>query len=396
MFLSYSRHSKAVMMYPYGRGRAGMIIGIVGGGQLGRMLTLAAKPLGLDVVVIDPGAHCPAEQVGARQIVANLYDPVALKELAAAVDYITVEIEHLDAGALAELEKDGAVINPSPSTISLIQDKFAQKQFLQERGVPVAPFAEITGERSARDALRSFGGAMIVKTRHGAYDGRGNMVVRSEKELADALQKFDDKALYAEGLIDFERELAVMVARDMKGNVTLYPIVQTIHERNICTEVLVPAPVSAAATQKAEAIARQVAELLSGAGTLGVELFLTRDGTVLVNEIAPRVHNSGHYTTEACRTGQFEQHIRAIADLPLGDTSLVVPAAVMINILGERDGPTQVKGTPDVLAIPGASLHLYGKSPTKIDRKMGHITVTAKDVETAQTLARQARKALSI
>ena len=373
-----------------------MIIGIVGGGQLGRMLTLAAKPLGLDVVVIDPGAHCPAEQVGARQIVANLYDPVALKKLAAAADYITVEIEHLDAGALAELEKDGAVINPSPSTISLIQDKFAQKQFLQERRVPVAPFAEITGERSARDALKSFGGAMIVKTRHGAYDGRGNMVVSNEKELADALQKFDDKALYAEGLIDFERELAVMVARDMKGNVALYPIVQTIHERNICTEVLVPAPVSAAATQKAEAIARQVAELLSGAGTLGVELFLTRDGTVLVNEIAPRVHNSGHYTTEACRTSQFEQHIRAIASLPLGDTSLVVPAAVMINILGERDSPTQVKGTPDVLAIPGASLHLYGKSPTKIDRKMGHITVTAKDVATAQTLARKARKALSI
>jgi 5-(carboxyamino)imidazole ribonucleotide synthase len=372
------------------------VIGIVGGGQLGRMLTLAAKPLGFDVVVVDPGEHCPAEQVGARQIVANLYDSAALQELAAAADYITVEIEHLDADALAKLEESGAVINPSPSTIRLIQDKFAQKQFLLEKGVPLAPFAEITGESSARDALARFGGQMIVKTRHGAYDGRGNMVVRSEAELADALKKFEGRALYAEGLIDFERELAVMVARDQRSNVALYPIVQTIHERNICTEVLVPAPVSADVTQKAEAVARQVAELLSGAGTFGIELFLTKDGDVLVNEIAPRVHNSGHYTTEACRTGQFEQHIRAVAGLPLGDTSLVVPAAVMINILGERDGPTQVKGTPDVLAIPGASLHLYGKSPTKVDRKMGHITVTAKDVETARKLARKARSLLSI
>lgn len=371
-------------------------IGIVGGGQLGRMLTLAAKPLGFDVIVVDPGENCPAEQVGARQIVANLYDKKALKELAATADYLTVEIEHLDAEVLAKLEQSGAVVNPAPSTIRLVQDKFAQKQFLHEHGVPVAPFAEITGERSARDALAHFGGQMIVKTRHGAYDGRGNMVVRNETELAEALVKFDGKALYAEGLVDFERELAVMVARDMHGAVALYPIVQTVHERNICTEVLVPAPVSAEVTQKAEAVARQVAELLGGAGTFGIELFLTRDGKVLVNEIAPRVHNSGHYTTEACRTGQFEQHIRAIAGLPLGDTSLVVPAAVMINVLGERDSPTQVKGTSDVLAIPGASLHLYGKSPTKIDRKMGHITVTADSVETAQKLARQARKAFSV
>ncbi len=372
------------------------VIGIVGGGQLGRMLTLAAKPLGFNVTVIDPGEHCPAEQVGARQIVGNLYDEMALKQLAAEADFITVEIEHLDAEALSKIEKSGAVINPSPATIRLIQDKYAQKVFLRENSVPVAPFVEISDEYSARNALKKFGGQMIVKTRHGAYDGRGNMVVRSEQELKGALQKFDGKALYAEGLIDFERELAVMIARDMRGNIALYPIVQTVHERNICTEVLVPAPVSANITKKAETVAQQVAGLLSGAGTFGIELFLTRSGDILVNEIAPRVHNSGHYTTEACRTGQFEQHIRAIAGLPLGDTSLVVPAAVMINILGERDGPTQVKGTPDVLAIPGASLHLYGKSPTKIDRKMGHITVTAKSVEDAQKSARRARKALDI
>lgn len=384
-----------IMSMQQGEGSA-PVIGIVGGGQLGRMLTLAAKPLGFNVTVIDPGEHCPAEQVGARQIMANLYDEVALKQLAKEADFITVEIEHLDAEALGRLEQSGAAINPSPATIRLVQDKFAQKEFLHEKGVPLAPFAEITGETSARDALREFGGQMIVKTRHGAYDGRGNMVVRSEKDLAEALQKFDGKALYGEGLVDFERELAVMVARDMQGSVALYPIVQTVHERNICTEVLVPAPVSAEIIQKAETVARQVAELLTGAGTFGIELFLTKSGDVLVNEIAPRVHNSGHYTTEACRVGQFEQHIRAISGLPLGDTSLVVPAAVMINILGERDGPTEVKGTPVVLGIPGASLHLYGKSPTKVDRKMGHITVTANSVEEARKLAHRARKALDI
>jgi 5-(carboxyamino)imidazole ribonucleotide synthase len=372
------------------------VIGIVGGGQLGRMLTLAAKSLGFDVVVVDSGEHCPAEQVGARQIVGNLYDPDALARLAAEADYITVEIEHLDADALENLEKSGATINPSPSTIRLIQDKFAQKQFLHEKDVPLAPFVEITEESSAQDALVEFGGTMIVKTRHGAYDGRGNMVVRSEADLHQALNRFAGQALYAEGLVDFERELAVMVARDQKGAVELYPIVQTIHERNICTEVIVPAPISAEITTKAATVARQVAELLSGAGTFGIELFLTKTGDVLVNEIAPRVHNSGHYTTEACRVGQFEQHIRAIAGLPLGDTSLVVPAAVMINILGERNGETKVKGTADVLAVPGASLHLYGKSPTKVDRKMGHITVTAADVKTAQKLARRARKAFDI
>lgn len=376
--------------------RSRKTIGIVGGGQLGRMLTLAAKPLGFDVVVVDPGEHCPAEQVGARQIVAHLYDEKALRKLAADTDYITVEIEHLDAQTLAKIEKSGAAINPSSATIQLIQDKFAQKQFLAEKGVPLAPFAEITGADFARDVFERFGGEMIIKTRHGAYDGRGNMVVRSEFDLAEALKRFEGKALYAEGLVDFERELAVMIARDMHGNVALYPIVQTIHERNICTEVLVPAPVSGAVMKKAEKVARQVAELLSGAGTFGIEMFLTRDGDVLVNEIAPRVHNSGHYTTEACRTSQFEQHVRAIAGLPLGNTSLVVPAAVMINILGERDGETEVKGTPNVLAIPGASLHLYGKSPTKIDRKMGHITVTANTVEKAQKLARKARKVLDI
>ena len=371
-------------------------IGIVGGGQLGRMLTLAALPLGFRVVVVDPGANCPAAQVGAEQILANLYDTDALKELAKKSDYITVEIEHLDTKVLEELAASGTHINPAPSTIRLIQDKFAQKQFLAKAGVPVAPFSDITDRNAALKSLENYGGSMIMKTRHGAYDGRGNMVVRSAKDIDTALAAFEGRALYAEALVDFECELATMVARSMTGDIAIYPITQTIHERNICVETLTPAPVNAAIHEKAAAVARSVAELLDGAGTFGIEMFLTKEGDILINEIAPRVHNSGHYTTEAIRTSQFEQHVRAITGLPLGSVDMLVPAAVMVNILGKRDGPTEIRGVAEVLAIPGVSLHLYGKSPTKIDRKMGHITATAVTMAEARKNAHTAEELLTI
>lgn len=371
-------------------------IGIVGGGQLGRMLTLAALPLGFRVVVIDPGTNSPAAQVGAEEITANLYDTAALEELAQRTDHITVEIEHLDADALEALAAQGYEINPAPKTIKLIQDKYQQKEFLHKANVPVAPFAALTDVASAKKALKKFGGKMLIKTRHGAYDGRGNMVVSSDNDINKAFELFSDKKLYAEGFVPFEKELAVMVARSKKGDVALYPIVQTVHERNICLEVMAPAPVNDVVRAKAESVALRVANLLEGAGTFGIEMFLTSDGDVLVNEIAPRVHNSGHYTTEACRTSQFEQHVRAIAGLPLGDTSMVVPAASMVNILGEHNHPTEVIGLDEVLDIPHVSVHLYGKSPTKVDRKMGHITATGDDVAVAKKRARSARKKLSI
>lgn len=371
-------------------------IGIVGGGQLGRMLTLAALPLGFKVVVVDPGAHCPAEQVGAEQIVGNLYDETALKQLAEKADYLTVEIEHLDTAVLEAIAKSGVPINPAPATIRLIQDKFLQKQFFSDAGVPVAPFTEITGHEAALAALKAYGGSMIMKTRHGAYDGRGNMVVRSSQDVDKALAAFDGRQLYAEALIDFECELAVMVARSTQGEIAVYPITQTIHERNICVETLTPAPVGKAIHEKATTIAQSVAELLEGAGTYGIEMFLTKDGRILINEIAPRVHNSGHYTTEAIRTSQFEQHIRAIAGLPLGSVEMLVPAAVMVNILGKRDGPTALKGLAEALAIPAVSVHLYGKSPTKVDRKMGHVTATGATIEEARKRAEKAERIISV
>ena len=371
-------------------------IGIIGGGQLGRMLTLAALPLGFRVVVINPEPNSPAAQVGAEEIVANLYDPAALQQLAQTSDYITIEIEHLDVNALDEIAKLGKPVNPSPEIIRIIQDKYAQKEFLVKAGIPVAESVAIGSVEDARKALQNFDGKMLIKTRLGAYDGRGNMVIESDADIDTAFEQFAGTPLYAERFVPFDKELAVMVARSMDGDIALYPIVQTIHERNICVEVLAPAPVEKDSIQKATAVAKSVAELLKGAGTFGVEMFLTKDGNVLVNEIAPRVHNSGHYTTEATRTSQFEQHVRAISGLPLGDTSLIVPAAAMINILGERDGPTKLDGLNEALALPQTSVHLYGKSPTKVDRKMGHITSTGKTIEEARGRARQARKALSI
>jgi len=370
-------------------------IGIVGGGQLGRMLTLAAKPLGFEVVVLDSNENCPAEQVGARRIAGDLYDSQALKELADAVDVITIEIEHLNTDALEQIAKTTPV-HPAPASVRMIQDKYLQKISLRENNIAVADFVEIIDKDSAKQALVQFGGEMILKTRHGAYDGRGNAKISSEAELLTALDKFGNAKLYAEKLVPFAKELAVMVARDTKGNINTYPVTETIHERNICIETLTPAQVPIDILKNADDLARQVASSLEGAGVFGIEMFLTEDKQVLVNEIAPRVHNSGHYTMNGCTTSQFEQHIRAITGLPLGDTQLLVPAIVMRNLLGRRDGETKVNGLSTALSLPNASVHLYGKSPTKIDRKMGHINVVARNLKIAQDNANKAIEKLSI
>jgi 5-(carboxyamino)imidazole ribonucleotide synthase len=371
-------------------------IGIIGGGQLGRMLTLAALPLGFRVIVVEPTSNSPAAQVGATEITGSLYDKHALERLAKMADCLTVEIEHLDAGTLAQIASLGKPVNPSPQTILMIQDKLRQKEFLQTAGIAVAPFAPIESPEDALRIWKQYGNKMLIKTRHGAYDGRGNMVVESEADIKQALQRFQGQEIYAEQFIPFKKELAVMVARSSDGTVCAYPVAETIHQRNICLEVKVPAAITATERRKAEKLAIQTATHLEGAGVFGIEMFLTTKGEVLINELAPRVHNSGHYTIDACRTSQFEQHIRAISGLPLGATDMVVPAAVTINILGERDGPTELSGLNDALALPHTSVHIYGKSPTRIDRKMGHITTTGTTVAEAQKRAKAARKRINL
>jgi phosphoribosylaminoimidazole carboxylase PurK protein len=263
-------------------------------------------------------------------------------------------------------------------------------------GIPVADFVQITDEESALKALTDFGGKMLLKTRHGAFDGRGNAVVSNPTELREAYETFGGNDLYAERFVPFTDELAVVLAKDIQGNVEVYPVVQTVHQRNICLEVLMPAPVKPTVADNATQIALDIAQYLEGAGVFAIEMFVVGDDEVIINEIAPRVHNSGHLTIEACETSQFEQHVRAITGMPLGSTLMKVPAAAMVNILGERDGPTEVKGLEDAQSVEGTTVHLYGKSPTKVDRKMGHVTSVGDTVEEARGRAQKARKLISI
>lgn len=365
-------------------------IGIIGGGQLGQMLTQAALPLGFKVIVLDPGDNCPAAQAGAKQIVKN-YDQANIEELASQVNFLTTEFEEgLDPNGLEKL----ANLNPSAKTIGLILDKLAQKDYLSKNGVAMGAYAAIEPAAEAYKLLDEYGGKMLIKTRRGGYDGYGNRVVLTRQQIDQALKDFEGKPVYAEAFVPFAKELAVMVVRGNDGQVATYPVVETIQKNNICHQVLAPAQVDESIRQKALAMAKQVAGLFDGAGAFGIEMFLV-DGEVYLNEIAPRVHNSGHYTIEACTTSQFENHIRAVTGMELGPTDMTTPAAVMINILGERNGPVELGGIEAAEAL-GAKVHIYGKSPTKIGRKMGHITVTGDNLEEVRERAEAARKLISI
>lgn len=371
-------------------------IGIVGGGQLGRMLCFAAKKLGFEVTVIDPTPNSPAGQVADAQILADYSDAAAIKKLSQQCDYITFEIELADNKVLAKISQQGKPVNPAVETLGLIKDKLAQKEFLHQHGIPVALFRPVETEADVLIAGRDFGYPLMLKARFDAYDGRGNAVIKTKKNISAAFKKLAGRKLYVEQWVPFKKELAIMIARNITGAVAAYPLTQTIHKNNICHLVLAPAPVDEAVTKQAVRLAKKTAKHLQGAGMFGIEMFLSKNNQVLINELAPRVHNSGHYTTEACLTSQFEQHIRAVTGLPLGSTQMVTPAAVMINILGQRHGPAQTRGLEKALALANVSVHIYGKAETKLERKMGHITVTANSINQALVTAKRARKYLTI
>jgi 5-(carboxyamino)imidazole ribonucleotide synthase len=371
-------------------------IGTVGGGQLGRMLTVDAKRLGFWVTVIDPTPGSPAAQVGAEQIVAPLTDETATRQLASLSDFLTVEIEHTNTTVLRELRETGVRVNPSPETLDILRDKLAQKQFLQSAGIPTADFVAVNDRGDILEAAREFTYPFVVKSRFGGYDGRGNAVISSEEAIDTAMRRFEGQPLYAERFVPFQKELAIMLARSMSGDIATYPVVETIHRNSICHTVLAPAPIDRKAYVQAEELGKVIMQHLKGAGVFGIEMFLTEDSKVLINELAPRVHNTGHYTIEACITSQFEQHVRAITALPLGETDMIVPAAVMVNILGERQGIAQLNGLTDALSVPNVGVHVYGKANTKPERKMGHITAIANNLEEAQRNAQLARTLISI
>lgn len=372
------------------------MIGVVGDGQLVRMMMPAIKRLGFEATVVGLVKNSPAEQMGAKQILASLTDEVATLQLAEVANYLTYEIEHINAVVLQKLAEEGKMVNPSPETLLMIKDKLKQKEFLRSVGIPVADFVGVRDKEDILEVAEMFGGKFLLKSRTGGYDGRGNAVIKSVEDIDAALTKFGDAPLYAERYVPFSDELAVMAARSMSGDIAMYPVVKTIHERNICETVIAQRKNTSEKYKRAEEMAYAVMQNLKGAGVFGIEMFATEDGKVLINEIAPRVHNSGHYTIEACETDQFEQHVRAITGLPLGNPEMKVGAAVMKNILGRRQGPAQLTGLAKALKIPNVHVHNYGKAETKVDRKMGHITVTGEYWDLVLANALRARELIEI
>jgi 5-(carboxyamino)imidazole ribonucleotide synthase len=347
-------------------------LGIIGGGQLGMMITEAAKNLSehiSEIIVLDPTENCPAAQAGAKQIVGDFKDELAILKLAEQSDIITYEIESGNTDVLSKLK---AKIEPSPSTLGIIQDKFSQKTFLSENELPVSQFYEITSLGDLHEKIKELGLPVLLKSRRDAYDGRGNFKITSSDEIEKAYQHFDGKSLMVEKFVNFKMEVSVIAARNTKGDIATYPLVENIHENNILKMTIAPARTSDDVISNAGDIAKKTMEVLKGAGVFGVEMFIDQDDKIIINEIAPRVHNSGHHTLQSCKTSQFEQHIRAILGLDLGSTDLI-HKTVMCNILGPDEFEGKYKSVQ--LEKDGVYLKMYGKDISKPQRKIGHFNV---------------------
>ena len=303
------------------------ILGIIGGGQLGMMLTEAAHNMKneiSEVIVLDPTENCPAAKVGAEQIIADFKDEESIKKLSELSDIITYEIESGNSDVLKKLEAN-TEINPSPETLRIIQDKFLQKQFLQENGIGVAEFEKVQNREELEKMIEKLGLPLLLKTRRDAYDGRGNYKINSKNDIDDALDLFTGKTLMVEKFVDFQKEVSVIAARNTKGEISTYPVVENLHENNILRMTIAPGRVSEKIRKEAENVAHKTMEVLHGAGVFGIEMFVTQDEKILINEIAPRVHNSGHHTLQSSTISQFELHLRAILGMELGDTSIKTP-----------------------------------------------------------------------
>lgn len=365
---------------------AALTLGILGGGQLARMSAYAALRLGIQVAVYSDTARSPAGDIAHYTFSPETDGSDALRRFADCCDVITLENEFIDVAVLAALEKSGQSgqsgqsgkpVYPSAATISLVRDKLIQKQTLRAHHLPTADFSAIASPEDARDFGASHGYPFLLKARCNGYDGYGNRTVRALSDIEPAMQAlgFPTRELLAEAFVDFRAELATIVARTRSGSVQLYPVVETVQENHICKIVKAPAPVEEGVRAAASRLAQAAIEAVGGVGVFGVEMFLTKDSRVLLNELAPRPHNSGHYSIEACVTSQFENHVRAVFGWGLGSPAMLVPAAVMVNILGKRNAPLSLGTLGAALQSPVAKLHLYGKAESRIGRKLGHITV---------------------
>jgi len=360
-------------------------IGILGGGQLAKMTAQEARKMGFEVFVLDPTPDCPASMV-AKQIVGDFRKTDDVKKLLEVSDVITYDIENVDTSPLKSI-KDR--VFPSPDILDIIQDKLVQKKFLSKHSLPTPNFKEIN---SVED-IDIF--PCVQKARRGGYDGRGTYVIKTKEDLTNAIKS----PSYIEEFVEIDKELAVMVARNGRGDVSVFPVVEMVFDSraNILDFLLAPARISEKVEKEIKEISIETIKALEGVGVFGIEFFLTKRGDVLINEIAPRPHNSGHYTIEACMTSQFEQHIRAILGLPLGSTELLIPS-VMINLLGEEGyyGEPVYEGFDKVLEISGVYVHIYGKKETKPFRKMGHITIVDRDLNKAIDKAKVVKSLIKV
>ena len=371
------------------------ILGIIGGGQLGMMLTEAAKKMPehiSKVIVLDPNENCSASLVGAEQIVADFKDKDSIINLANQVDIITYEIESGDSDVLKSVENK-AEINPSPETLKTIQDKFLQKTFLQNHNIPVPEFIKVDDIEEVKEGLKKFGYPALLKARRDAYDGKGNFKIDSENEIQTAFDYFKGQKLMLEKFVPFKMEVSVIASRNTKGEIKTYPLVENIHEKNILRETIAPSRTSNEVSEKAEKIASNTMDVLKGAGVFGIEMFVTQNDEIVINEIAPRVHNSGHHTLQSSKTSQFEQHLRAILGLDLGNTELL-HNTIMYNILGNLDFQGEYKKIE--ISEKNIFLKMYEKKISKPLRKLGHLNIVGFEKQSIDELLTQLEKTKSI
>lgn len=363
-------------------------LGILGGGQLAKLTAAAAAQFGCEVVVVERQEDFPAHSVDTHAIIGDWNDPAVLLQLAPLVDVVMLESEFVDINALTVLADNQHELWPTVATLALVQDKHRQKQAFAEAGLPVPRFAEAPTPESV---LR-FGLPAVLKKRRNSYDGKGNATVRTAEDLPGAWAALggSTQGLYVEAFCDFVMELAIIVTRGQDGVVVRYPVVETINRDHICHVVKAPAAVPVETARMAAELAERAVAAIGGVGSFGMELFLGADGQLLVNEIAPRVHNTGHYTIEGCFTSQFENHVRAVLGWPLGSTAMVAPAAAMVNLLGYGDGPGVPHGLAEALRVDGAHVHVYGKTRSARGRKMGHVTALGATSEAAYQRAQRA------
>ncbi len=365
-------------------------LGIMGGGQLGRMMALAAIPMGISVRFLSPTPAGPMRGLG-EHVIGDWKSKEVLQDFATGCDAITVESEWAPAEYLLDHLPQCPPVWPHPDTLRLIRDKGVQKKALRDAGLPVPPFVCCQTIEEAKVAAADFGFPVLLKRFLGSYDGYGNATIHTPEEIESAWPRLsDENGLMVEAWAPFVRELSVLIARRPGGDNVVYPVAYTEQKDHRCHAVVVPAAVSEATAKLAREIGLKAVETVNGVGITAVELFELADGSIQVNELAPRPHNTGHYSIEGCYASQFENHIRAVLDLPLGNPALREPVAVMINVLGHRDGIPTTEGYRDALQVSGAAVHLYDKTGVRAKRKMGHITTTGSDANEVRARAEQA------